>query len=265
MHLKGTITELRKENDVNVISRLIHMLNGNVDASSDVSILARVPGSSISAGCSIGRHTRISRSDLGVMCKINKHVKIKQSFLSGYNSIGSGVRLKQASLGLYSYIANNTSLKNVEIGNFCSIGPNVKNHLGNHPTQVFVSTHPAFYSPNSPTGAFVKELYFEEFGKDVSIGNDVWIGAESLLMDGVNIGNGAVVATRSVVTKDVPPYAIVGGVPAKFIRYRFDEETISLLEQSQWWDRDLEWIQENISLFHHVRDFLKATQEQDLG
>ena len=117
---------------------------------------------------------------------------------------------------------------------------------------VSVGTNCRFYSRN-----FFSEPYI------VEIGNDVWIGAESLLMDGVAIGNGAIVAARSVVTKHVPPYAIVGGIPAKLIRYRFDEEEIELLEESRWWNRDLSWIKKHISLFHDVKKFTQAIREEN--
>ena len=240
------------------------MFNRKVDSSAAISILANVTKSSIGQGCSIAKRSRISLSKLGAMCAIGPRVKVKESTLYGFNAIASGVRLKKVSLGLYSYIAKDTSLVDISIGKFCSIGPGVKNHLGNHPTRTFVSTHPAFYSPNAPTGAFVDEMLFEGYGQNVNIGNDVWIGAESLLMDGITIGNGAIVAARSVVTKDVPPYAIVGGSPAKLIRYRFDEETIELLQESQWWDRDLAWIKDNIHLFHDVQQFAKAIRDESL-
>ena len=197
---------------MNMIFRWAHILNKKVDSSASVSILANVTKSNIGKGCTIARRSRISRSQLGVMCTIDRRVKIKESSLSGFNAIASRVSLKNVSLGLYSYIASGASLVEISIGKFCSIGLGVKNHLGNHPTRTFVSTHPAFYSPNAPTGAFVDETHFEGYGQNVNIGNDVWIGAESLLMDGITIGNRAIVAARSVVTKDVPPYAIAGGL-----------------------------------------------------
>lgn len=76
------------------------------------------------------------------------------------------------------------------------------------------------------------------------IGNDVWIGYEAVIMAGVHIGNGAIIASRAVVTKDVPPYTIVGGIPAKEIRKRFDTNTIALLQELQWWDWSFEKISE---------------------
>ena len=97
---------------------------------------------------------------------------------------------------------------------------------------------------------FVKESTFEEQrlvdGFSAIIGNDVWIGQGVRIVEGVTIGDGAVVATGAVVTSDVPPYAIVGGVPAKVIRYRFTPEQQALLQQSRWWEQSEEWLQEHV-------------------
>lgn len=240
---------------MDIVSRLAYMFNRKIDSSASVSVLAKVSKSSIGRDCSIARGSRVISSTLGEKCEVERRVNIKGSTLAGFNAIASRVRLKNVTLGVYSYIAKETSLVDISIGKFCSIGNRVKNNLGNHPSRVFVSSHPAFYSPNAPTESFVDREYFEEFGEDVCIMNDVWIGAGAVLMDGVTIGNGAIVAARSVVTKDVPPYAIVGGVPAKIIRYRFNDEEIELLEKSQWWDKDLSWIEENAHSFHDVKKF----------
>ena len=83
--------------------------------------------------------------------------------------------------------------------------------------------------------------------KNIVIGNDVWIGYEALILAGVTVGDGAIIAAHAVVTKDVPPYTIVGGVPAKPIRKRFDDDTIAALEKLRWWDWDEERIRENLS------------------
>ena len=82
---------------------------------------------------------------------------------------------------------------------------------------------------------------------DIVIGNDVWIGYEAVIMAGVHIGDGAIIGTRAVVTKDVPPYTIVGGLPAKKIRSRFDDKTIELLQQLKWWDWDTKKIKDNLN------------------
>lgn len=145
---------------------------------------------------------------------------------------------------LYHYPINHDKLK---IGKFCSIACGAKFlfNSANH-TVKSLSTYPF-------------PIFFEEWGLDVRdittawdnkgdivIGNDVWIGYEAVIMSGVTIGDGAINGTRAVVTKDVPPYTIVGGVPAKQIRKRFSEETISELLKWKWWDWTFEKISQNI-------------------
>ena len=146
---------------------------------------------------------------------------------------------------LYHYPVNGDKLK---IGKFCSIACGAKFLFtsGNHAMQS-LSTYPF-------------PIFFEEWNLDardicsawdnkgdIIIGSDVWIGYEAVIMAGVTIGNGAIIGTRAVVTKDVPPYTIVGGVPAKMIRKRFDDATIERLEKLRWWDWDAAKIQRNIS------------------
>lgn len=144
----------------------------------------------------------------------------------------------------YQYPINHDKLM---IGKFCSIACGVKFlfNSANH-TMKSLSTYPF-------------PIFFEEWGLDkkevssawdnkgdITIGNDVWIGYEAVIMSGVCIGDGAVIGTRAVVTKNVPPYTIVGGIPAKPIKKRFDEKTISRLLELQWWDWSIEKIAENI-------------------
>lgn len=146
---------------------------------------------------------------------------------------------------LYHYPVNHDRLM---IGKFCSIACGAKFifNSANH-TLSSLSTYPF-------------PLFFEEWGLtreevtdswdnkgDIVIGNDVWIGYEAVIMAGVTIGDGAIIGTRAVVTKDVPPYTIVGGVPARLIRKRFSDETISELLKIRWWDWSRERIAENIS------------------
>lgn len=136
----------------------------------------------------------------------------------GKNFLGHAVVCLNVSLGLCSYVAANCFLKNTVVGRYSSIGENVITISGTHPTD-FVSTHPAFYSTLNPSGiTYCKEQLFDEFNYidsskkiAVSIGNDVWIGSYVKILEGVCIGDGAIIAAGAVVTKDVPPYAIVGG------------------------------------------------------
>lgn len=136
----------------------------------------------------------------------------------GDNSLFSGY------IGYGSYIGKNCWIEG-KIGRFCSIANEVEIIVGNHPGQLFVSTHPAFFSVEKQAGfTYVNNNLFEELSYAeenyfVSIGNDVWIGQGVRILNGVKIGDGAILAAGAVVVKDVPPYSVVGGVPAKQIRY----------------------------------------------
>lgn len=171
-------------------------------------------------------------------------------------------------LGYGSYIGPYSKIS-AHIGRFTSIASYVCTVAGRHAYQApFATTCPMFFSLNpnhSQSGStFATEQMFEELKfavpekkLDVEIGNDVWIGERAMLIGGVHIADGAVVLAGAVVTKDVPPYAIVGGVPAKIIRYRYDEETIKFLLTTQWWNNTEEWFKENWRLLTDI-DKLKV-------
>lgn len=139
-------------------------------------------------------------------------------------------------IGKYTYINNNSIIQNANIGNYCSIAHDTLIGLGAHPLNL-LSTSNIFYKKENPFGIQLipKDYQFQEYRR-IHIENDVWIGAKSIIMDGVHIGNGAVVAAGAVVTKDVPPYAIVAGVPAKIIKFRFKEEQYTQYLASHWWE-----------------------------
>ncbi len=134
------------------------------------------------------------------------------------NIIYGFARLVDVEMGDYSYVGGAT-LQYCTIGKFCSIAEGVKIGLGIHPTHL-ESTHPAFYSPQSHWDIKPDLSHHIVEYKRVIIGDDVWIGTNAMVLDGVQIGNHAVVAAGAVVTKDVPEYAIVGGIPAKVLKYR---------------------------------------------
>lgn len=148
----------------------------------------------------------------------------------------------------------------LEIGSFCSIALGVKIIIGGAHRMDWVCSYPfpAFFSHVDQT-----KNYAPSKG-GTKIGNDVWIGMDALILAGISVGDGAVIGAGSVVTKDVPPYAIVGGNPAKIIRYRFDKETIEALLKIRWWEWDIEEIiqatpilmQDNIQSFISIRESL---------
>lgn len=171
------------------------------------------------------------------------------------NVIGEKTILANVEIGDYSYVSGGCHLQNVVVGKFCSIAPDCKIGLGIHPTSM-VSTHPAFYTIAKDWGINrLKKTFFIEF-KQVVIENDVWLGYGAIIKDGIRIGDGAIVAAGSVVTKDVPPYAIVGGCPAKIIRYRFNQEIIEKLERIKWWNWNIESIRKFSFDFTNVEEFI---------
>jgi len=149
--------------------------------------------------------------------------------------VARGCKLSNVIVKEYSYISKGSEINNCTIGKFCSIAPGVKIGFGKHPTNL-LSTSPLFYTnKNVFRDAFVIKKDFNEFEETI-IGNDVWIGMNSIILDGVIIGDGSIIGAGAVVTKNVEPYSIVAGVPAKVVKYRFDEDIIKLLLESKWWD-----------------------------
>lgn len=159
-------------------------------------------------------------------------------------------------MGRYSYMGYSNSCSNVEIGSFCSIASNCSIGGGDHPMD-FVSTSPVFLRGRNIMRKNFTNLEFDE-SKRVIIGNDVWIGEACFIVGGVALGNGSVIGAHSVVTHDVPPYAIAVGAPARIVRYRFDEDTISKLESLQWWDWDDETIDRYADCFDDPRTLIST-------
>ncbi|WP_297518476.1 CatB-related O-acetyltransferase [uncultured Clostridium sp.] len=168
------------------------------------------------------------RSYVPFKCDIESDILISKNIeISNYiNKIGAG-----------TYISEYTFINYCEsIGRYCSIARNVTIGAGNHPLE-YLSTSPFFYS--SYRGYIKKDIYsYVESDKKAIIKNDVWIGNGAIIMNGITIGNGAVIGAGSIVTKDVPDYAIVVGNPAKILRYRFSQDIVEVLLEKKWWEKE---------------------------
>lgn len=159
-------------------------------------------------------------------------------------------------IGDFTYIGKNCDITNTVIGKFCSIGPNFCCGLGLHPTNG-ISTSPMFYSTAKQNGFSMTKFNKIAESKHTVIGNDVFIGANVTVIDGVTIGNGAVVGAGAVVARDIPPYAIAVGIPAKVVKFRFKDDQIHKIEQTKWWDFDFEKLGNVEKYFFEIDEFNK--------
>ena len=202
----------------------------------------------------VNTHPKIVNSTVKIKDNISTNAEIVHSKIVGDITIGDGCYLESVLLvgnvtvGRYTSLNGPSSdfiahINSIKIGSFCSIarGTMFQENLHDY---------------DKITTYFIKQRIFKEtplidsYSKgDIIVGNDVWIGAQCIILSGVTIGDGAVIAANSVVTKDVPPYAIVGGSPAKVIKYRFSEEIIKRLQDLKWWEWDIEKIKRNYHLF----------------
>lgn len=172
-------------------------------------------------------------------CKVSGglHSLHKRSTLRLEEGVSLGnmiIEPKNLKIGAHTYIRSDCVLTAVSsIGRFCSIGTGcvIGQEKGGHPS-TWLSSHPFQYTN---TG-----LTYDPEISDVTIGHDVWIGHSAMIMEGVTVGTGAIIATRSVVAHDVPPYAVVAGLPAKVVKYRHTPEMISQLLNSKWWDCEID-------------------------
>lgn len=211
----------------------------------------------------IDKTAKIQRSNISESARVYKNVDIRDSSIGENSIVGDSGRIEKSELGLltqvypngimyesslgdYSYIQKNGSVWNASIGKYCSISWNASIGGGEHDFHK-VTSHSMLYAS---TYGFVDKPLYDRFSKSCIIGNDVWIGAGASILRGVIIGDGAVIGAGAIVTKDVEPYSIVAGVPAKKIGQRCDKSLIKEMLEIKWWNWSEEVIKENILLFN---------------
>ena len=169
---------------------------------------------------------------------------------------------KRSYIGKHSYVGRGTVIRNATVGSFCCIGAGVR--IGEYDHYLYhVSMHPFI---NEKKWGFITKDFYSKQATDCQksrpiIGNDVWVGSNAIILRGVKIGNGAVIGAGSIVTHDIPPFAVAVGCPAKVIKYRFSESQIESINQSKWWEWDDKKIQEKIDSFYDINSFIDSLKE----
>ena len=175
--------------------------------------------------------------ELGLEPLVHDGATILRSKLGRYTEVGARTSVADSDMGDYSYIANDSDVINSTLGKFCSIAAHVRINPGNHPMERATQSHFTYRASRYFPGEADEAAFFEwRRSHAVTIGHDVWIGHGAVILPGRAVGTGAVVAAGAIVTKDVAPYTIVGGNPARPIRERFPKPVADALLELSWWD-----------------------------
>ena len=211
---------------------------------------AIVIDSHISEKARIYRNVVIRRSTIADNCIVGDMGHVEDSRLGYMSQLYPLGMMYSSNLGAYSYVQKNSSIWHATIGKFCSISWNVSIGGGEHDFHK-VTAHSMLYAKSY---SFVDEPLYERFSEQCEIQNDVWIAAGATILRGVTVGNGAVIGAGAVVTKDVEPYSIMAGVPARKIGQRCDDKLVDELLVVKWWDWPTEKIKSHIELFNKNLD-----------
>ena len=187
---------------------------------------------------------------------IHPRAMIKNCSFGEYTEIKDFVNISDTIMDDYSYVCEYSDITNTYIGKFVNIASNVRINPGFHPYEMPTQHHFLYRKSMYGFGCDDEEFFNYRDLQKVSIGHDVWIGHGAVIMPGVKVENGAIIAANAVVTKDVPSYAIVAGVSAKVLRYRFPKEIIKELESINWWDWSYQEIQDRMDDFKDIRKFI---------
>ena len=195
---------------------------------------------------------------LGIEPTIEDDVITEETVFGAYIHIQAHCIFCDVTIGDYSYFAGYNQVYYATIGKFCSVASFARINTTNHPTYDRIAQHHFTYrSKRFGFGEDDAEFFTQRKDKAVTIGNDVWIGHNAIIMPDVNIGNGAVVGAGAVVTRNVEPYSVVAGVPARKVKMRFPDDLVVKIEQTKWWDWDYQTIKERLSDFRDIEAFVR--------
>ena len=195
---------------------------------------------------------------LGIEAVIDEDVSLEKTTLGAYIHIQAHSVFCDVTVGDYSYFAGYNQVYYAHIGKFCSVASFARINTTNHPTYDRIAQHHFTYrSKRFGFGEDDADFFAQRKNRSVSVGNDVWIGHNAIIMPAISIGNGAVIGAGAVVTKNVESYSVVAGIPAKKIKMRFPNELIIEIEQLKWWDWDHQTIKERLSDFRNMEVFMR--------
>jgi phosphonate metabolism protein (transferase hexapeptide repeat family) len=215
------------------------------------------------ADAAMSGDTPLIEKVLGLAPLIDATARLSQTELGAYCEVGARTMLLDVTMGDYSYVVNDSQITYTAIGKFCSIAAMTRINPGNHPMQRASQAHFTYRASTYFPGESDEADFFDwRRSHHVDIGHDVWIGHGAIILPGRGVGTGAVVAAGAVVTKDVAPYTIVAGNPARAIRRRFPDDIADRLHELAWWDWDHETLRQALPDFRSlaVEDFLAKYQ-----
>jgi len=177
-----------------------------------------------------------SKKDLGEAPSIHRTASVRQTTFGRYCEVGARTKVAECRFGDYSYVVNDSDIIYTTIGKYCSIAAHTRINPGNHPLDRVMLSHVSYRSSAYGLGPDDPDFFAWRRASSVALGHDVWIGHGAIVLAGLTIGTGAAIGAGTVVTKDVPPFAIVVGNPGRILRYRFPEPVIAALQRIAWWD-----------------------------
>jgi acetyltransferase-like isoleucine patch superfamily enzyme len=217
---------------------------------------AKLSASELGENCKVYHNAEVRKSVLGDFCTVGDDAIILDSRLGDHVAINRRNYLIRADVGRFTYTGTNTAIRSSMVGSFCNISWDVSIGGAEHAqTNVslgklhrFLQLDSGFWTPESK--ALLGKTY--ENMEPCVVGNDVWIAAGVIVLRGVKIGDGAIIGAGAVVTKDVEPYSIVAGVPARKMKMRFDDATVAALQKIKWWDWPIDVIRANLELLYRT-------------